>query len=155
MVVYCHVGAKYYHYCPLKCKKKGLQTAAFSGASKDLCVCWSPCRCVHGRGDVRAYVRACVAAHSPELVHSFSLFTSLLEECRAAPHRSISTPWRALQRAVRWPPEPGAGGAAGRAAALPERGDAAPDQLHHQPLLRATTHSVIGFFGGTRRRRPT
>ena len=26
MVIYCHVGAKHCHYCPLKCKKKGLQS---------------------------------------------------------------------------------------------------------------------------------
>ena len=25
MVVYCHVGAEHCHYCPLKCKNKGLQ----------------------------------------------------------------------------------------------------------------------------------
>ena len=26
MVEYCHVGAKHCQYCPLKCKKKGLQS---------------------------------------------------------------------------------------------------------------------------------
>ena len=91
-------------------------------------------------------VRACVRA-SLRTPRSWSLHRRAAPR-RAAPLHSIPTPWRVLQRAVRGPPGPGAGGAAGRAAAAPERRDAAPDQSHHQPLLKAATRSVVGLSGG-------
>ena len=71
MVINCHVGAKHCHYCPLKCKKKGLQS--FRPSKLLQCPPQSPPKGDQFPGnDVLGHATRLVATQQPDMAPHFT-----------------------------------------------------------------------------------